>query len=748
MKLPVYNNYYNLLASSENVRQHPTYRPDIDGIRALAIIVVLIFHAFPNVLPGGFIGVDIFFVISGFLISSLILKGLQRGTFSFSTFYANRIKRIFPALLLVVGVNCLVGWFFLYPGEYDQLGKHILGGVSYVENIVLWHEAGYFDTKSYLKPLMHLWSLGIEEQFYLTYPLLLWLVWRSRRNLLTFLIPLTLISFGLNVWQIRSDNVAVFFLPQTRFWELWAGGALAYLEIFSPAVFSYSNGERTGLDSHFHGVRPSHLFAKNSSSALGMLLIGLGLILVHENAFPGFWALLPVGGAILLICGGPDAWINRIVLSSKSAVFIGLISYPLYLWHWSILSFGRILHGGELSREARIIVLGVSFAFSWATWRFVEVPIRFGRRISMKVAALALLSVVLGGVGYTIHQQDGFSMRLKSISNDLDWAHPEQYATSECRKTVGSNEMAYCRSSRAQAPEVLLIGDSHAGSLYRGLAPAYEKHSEILMNLGAPGCVPFYDTESYPLGMRQEKNCRSIVNRMLEFAVSSPSVHTIILSVRGPMYMSGHDFIPDRGAVPEVVVWNGAPKGSSQADVFASAFKNTVSRLSVSGKEIILFLDWPELGFDPRSCSPRPVNWFSSSRPLCGVPRSQVDSRNRAYREMIFAMEKEFVGLEIFDPFPYLCDSVACYAMKSGHLLYRDDNHLSAAGATYLSERFMEEQSIRLSSGSCLSATSTSAQDSFHRMSFRESRTLEGVQKAFEEAIQQFNESHLTPLGV
>jgi peptidoglycan/LPS O-acetylase OafA/YrhL len=664
------------MSSSENVRQHPTYRPDIDGLRAVAIILVLIFHAFPTVLPGGFVGVDIFFVISGFLISSLILKGLQRKTFRFSTFYANRIKRIFPALLLVVSVNCLFGWFVLYPGEYAQLGKHMLGGVSYVENLVLWREAGYFDTKSYLKPLMHLWSLGIEEQFYLTYPLLLWLVWRPRRNLLVILIPLILISFGLNVWQVGHDSVAAFFLPQTRFWELWIGGALAYFEVLSPTV-----------------KRPSNLLTKNFLSVLGISLIGLALPLVHESAFPGFWALLPVGGAIFLIWGGPRTWINRRILSNKAVVFVGLISYSLYLWHWSILSFGRILHGGELSRGARIIVLAASFVLSWATWRFVESPIRFGRHIAMKVAALALMSLVVGYVGYTIHGQDGFSMRVKSLSDDFDWAHPEQYATPECRKTVGSNEIEYCRSLRGEAPDVLLIGDSHAGSLYRGLAPAYEKHSKILMNLGEPGCVPFYDTESYSFGMRQEKDCRPIVNRMLDFAVTSPSVHTIILSVRGPINMSGYDFIPDPSTAREVVAWAGAPKGSSQADVFASAFRNTVSRLAGTGKEIILFIDWPELGFDPRSCAPRPLALFSSSRPVCGVPRSDVDLRNQAYWELIFAMKKEFARLIVFNPVPYLCDSTACYASKFGHILYRDDNHLSAAGAAYLSESFLEEQS-------------------------------------------------------
>jgi len=681
---------------TEDLRPHPTYRPDVDGLRALAIIPVVIFHAFPAALPGGFIGVDIFFVISGFLISRIIFKGLQRQSFTFSGFYANRIKRIFPALLLVLSVCFVFGWFFLLAGEYAQLGKHILGGAGYIENLVLRREAGYFDTKSHLKPLMHLWSLGIEEQFYLTYPFLLWLIWRLRCNLLAILVPLVLISFSLNIWQVRNDAASAFFLPQTRFWELWAGGILAYLDIFKRDVHSRLAGSWPGLASYFSErglTAPGAATVANALSIVGMSLVCIALVLVHEQAFPGWWALLPVCGASLLILAGPAAWINRRILSTRTAVFVGLISYPLYLWHWPMLSFPRILRGSELSVSARIVIVILSFVLSWATFRFVESPIRFGRKLWIKTAALAVISVIVLCVGFTIHQTDGFPGRFQSLFADFDWAHPETFSTPDCRKTVGLDKMEYCRSLGAGAPDVLLIGDSHAGSLYRGLAPAYAQRSQVLMNLGAPACVPFYDTESFALGLRQERDCKLIVNRMLEFATSTPSVRTIILSVRGAMNISGHDFGEDANGAPEEIVWDGAPKGSSHAQVFAAAFRNTVSRLSATGKNIVIFIDWPELGFDPRSCLPRPVPLFSHPRPLCGVDRPQVDARNRAYRELIFDMKKEFSGLRVFDPLPYLCDSSACYAMSAGHLLYRDDNHLSAAGAAYLSEKFLAEQS-------------------------------------------------------
>ncbi|HEY3971534.1 MAG TPA: acyltransferase family protein [Candidatus Sulfotelmatobacter sp.] len=668
---------------TRDLRDHPSYRPDIDGLRALAIIPVVMFHAFPAILPGGFVGVDIFFVISGFLISSIIFKGFQRGSFSFAAFYSNRIKRIFPALLVVLGASAVFGWFFLFPGEYAQLGKHIFGGAGYIENFILRREAGYFDTKSFLKPLMHLWSLGIEEQFYLTYPFLLWAAWRLRLNVLAVLTPLVLISFSLNVWEVHRDAASSFFLPQTRFWELWIGGVLAYFDMFRPQLRRRLAASR---------------LLPNILSATGTALIALALLLVHAYEFPGWWALLPVGGASLLIVAGPSASINRIFLSNRVAVFVGLISYPLYLWHWPILSFARMIRGEELSWASRIAAVVLSMGLAWATWRFVESPIRFGRKTWMKSAALVLASGMILCAGYTIHSEDGFGGRFKNLPVDFGWAQPDTATTPGCLRTVGIAKLGYCRISAATPPEILLIGDSHAGALYRGVAAAYAQRSQVVMNLGEPGCVPFYDTESYALGARAERDCRPIVNRMLDFAISTPKVRTVIISAHWPIYITGRLFGDDPG-LPESLSWDGAAKDSSQTEVFAAALQNTISRLSASGKQIVLFLDWPELGFDPRSCLPRPVSLFSRVRPLCGVQRARVDARARAYRAVIFDIQKEFSRLRVFDPLPSLCDGTACYAMRDGHLLYRDDNHLSAAGSEYLAEKFVVDSLGGLADG-------------------------------------------------
>ena len=382
----------SLPAQEHNV--HPVYRPDIDGLRAVAILSVVAFHAFPANLRGGFVGVDIFFVISGFLISNIIFRSLQRGDFSFAEFYAHRIKRIFPALIVVLAASFAFGWFALLPDEFKQLGKHMAAGAGFVQNFVLWKEAGYFDTASELKPLMHLWSLAIEEQFYLIYPLLIWAAWRVRLNALALVVVLGALSFGLNVLEIRDAAVKTFFVPQTRYWELLAGSVLAYLQLFKHGQSAPLLSRSPALSAHGRRV------LNNLLSACGLFLILLAVITIHKGrAFPGWWALAPVAGAFLLILAGPQAWVNRNFLANRLMVFVGVISYPLYLWHWPILSFARIMEAEMPSPEIRGGAVALSLLLAWLTYRLLERPIRFGRKTWVKTAVLSCLLTLVGGAG-------------------------------------------------------------------------------------------------------------------------------------------------------------------------------------------------------------------------------------------------------------------------------------------------------------------------------------------------------------
>ncbi len=304
------------------------YRPDIDGLRAVAVLAVVSFHAFPQLTPGGFVGVDVFFVISGFLISTIILKAHAQNTFSYARFYARRIRRIFPALMLMLAASLVFGWFALTPNEFAELGRHAAAGTLFVSNLALWREAGYFDHEAQLKPLLHLWSLGIEEQFYLIWPLFLL---RFRRATAA-LVAVVVLSFAANVWLVHSKPDATFYMPFTRFWELASGALLAQLALMAP------NGDALGGLRRFAPFLGDSRALRDALSVAGTLLVLAPVLrLSHTASFPGFWAALPVLGTVALIAAGQRAIINRRLLSAPPMVLIGLISYPLYLWHWPLL---------------------------------------------------------------------------------------------------------------------------------------------------------------------------------------------------------------------------------------------------------------------------------------------------------------------------------------------------------------------------------------------------------------------------
>lgn len=376
-----------------NTSQIHKYRPDIDGLRAIAVLSVVLYHAFPSLIKGGFIGVDIFFVISGFLISKIIFENLASNTFSFSEFYIRRVKRIFPALLTVLLFCLIFGWLTLLPNELNQLGKHIGAGATFISNFVLWSEVGYFDAQAETKPLLHLWSLGIEEQFYIIWPLLLWFMWKKKINLLYVIILGIICSFLLNVTYVEINPSTTFYLPHTRFWELLAGALLAWGHIH----FNFKKIENNHL-----------LLIKNISSIIGLSIIILGLCIIETGKdFPGFWAVLPVLGAVLMICASTDAWINQKILSNKIMVWFGLISFPLYLWHWPLLVFAQIYRGKEIHRDQGIIIVCISILLAWLTVKFIEYPFRFNtKNLKQKIIFLVSLMVAIGISGFCIGQMD------------------------------------------------------------------------------------------------------------------------------------------------------------------------------------------------------------------------------------------------------------------------------------------------------------------------------------------------------
>lgn len=356
---------------------HFGYRPDIDGLRAVAVLLVIIFHAFPNIISGGYVGVDIFFVISGFLITTIIQKSLNVGKFTIKDFYARRIIRIFPALILTLLVCWLFGWFALLPLEYARLGTQMLSGAAFFSNFLFWLQGGYFDIESIKKPLLHLWSLGVEEQFYIFYPLLLIIAWRKSYKIFWILIVLICLSFSLNFFLSIGDQIIIkfgsidfvlsntFYSPFTRFWELILGGVLAI-----------HNSPQRFVSEKFTAVLK--IKSHDLISVSGLLLI-TGFLLFYPNNYDaqiGAWMLLPTLGAYLIISAGPAGVINRKILSARFFVWVGKISYPLYLWHWPLLSFIHITDSRNNSSWLRLTLVLISILLAWLTFRFVEIPFR------------------------------------------------------------------------------------------------------------------------------------------------------------------------------------------------------------------------------------------------------------------------------------------------------------------------------------------------------------------------------------
>ena len=502
---------------------HPGYRPDIDGLRALGVLLVLLFHAFPRTLPGGFAGVDIFFVVSGYLISTIIFANLEQGSFSFVEFYSRRIRRIFPALTVVLATGGILGWFVLLTDEYSRLGLHIVAGAGFVSNFVLWSEAGYFDGDAYTKPFLHLWSLGIEEQFYIVWPLLLGTVWQRKHHFLGITVSIAALSFLINLYLIHSNPVAAFYAPWSRFWELMIGGILAYVALHRPQYVAASSNRR---------------------SAVGLLLIVLGVALLNKKAaFPGWWALLPTLGTFLVIAAGPDAWLNRKFLGSRGMIGIGLISYPLYLWHWLLLSLAWIVEGEMPSNATRSVLVLASFALSYVTYRFVEIRTRRGGKITTIVLLAAMAGLMaIGLVTYSELLRPRNDNR--TIGLILEALNDREYAAGLEKTTLGGVPVKY---KRGGARTVLFVGDSHAEQyaprVVRLLDGDPGRYSSVVF-LTSPGCAPV--PGSAQVNSYHVARCHEFREHVATL-VRSPEIAAVVVGAAWNLYLleSGSSYSDD-----------------------------------------------------------------------------------------------------------------------------------------------------------------------------------------------------------
>jgi peptidoglycan/LPS O-acetylase OafA/YrhL len=651
-------------------RSH-TYRPDIDGLRALAVVAVVIFHAFPAALPGGFAGVDVFFVISGYLITGILLADMQAGQYSLPQFYARRIRRIFPALVTVLLATWVMGWFCLTGDEYRELGKHVLAGAGFVSNWALWMEAGYFDQTASAKPLLHLWSLGVEEQFYIVWPVLMFVaVWLRRVALVCAVAGL--LSFISAIWLVRYHPSAAFYWPTSRMWELAAGAGLAIA----------ASGRCAERNDNAH-----------SASSIGLLLCAVSFIVLNSRLpFPGWFAVPPVLGAVALIAAGPKGVANRLLLGNPVAVWFGKISYALYLWHWPLLSLCFIVAGDEPPAGVRIGIIATSIVLAWLTTALIERPVRLGAPAKWKLIVPCVLMIGVAYLGGMTYRRDGLGFR-KGYSPDADVTTAtlgagHEFVNLTCGVPPTDRHLfQFCATDKRAPSHFAVWGDSKADAMYWGLVRKSLPGMSWTL-VARASCPPMAGVHEIASDAADEGDeCRKANSAALRMLLGNPQLTTVVL-VAASRDIVGPQFANDSSA-------------KATMSAASEGLDNAIAILRSAGKRVVLVLDNPSLR-DPRQCMDRrPLAW-PVVRHLLGVSdldaaqrcaisyRSYLDS-TAFYRAIIEHLRARYPNLIIYDPTSVLCDSQrnVCPMTMNGKYLYSYGDHMSDYANGLVAERFL-----------------------------------------------------------
>lgn len=643
------------------------YRPDIEGLRAIAVLSVVGFHASPNWITGGFVGVDIFFVISGYLITRNICSGLAQNTFGIGDFYSRRVRRIFPALSLVLLISAILGWFYMLALEYRSLGKHIAGAASFIENILYYYEQGYFDESSLNKPLLQLWSLGVEEQFYLAWPLLLWWATRSRLSLPAIMLGVIALSFICNIYGGVSSSIASFYLVQSRIWELALGGliALPWRQRFlttAPAAQASGPNLPTWRDR-------AHLAAP----MVGLCLIFASILTFTKDFwFPGWWALMPTAGAFLVIAGNPASAASRYLLSNRIMIWFGKISFPLYLWHWVLLSFLYIIVPEAFGRNARFLAILVSIALSWLTFKYVETPFRANSSTRLKVTVLAAAMTLLLGFGLSSYVADGFPDRsfarhFKSVENAMtDWQFPRGLIE---RSVDGQDFLAVSDAP----PAILFIGDSHIDQYAPRIQALYQQG-----RIADTAFVTFNGCPPIP-GVFEDKHptCNSFIAKINATLKALPSIRTVVIGGCWNCY-----FGLETRSVPDVNNFNYVYRSADREAYFRKGDGAALAMESLGGYlgelskryTVYLLLDNQMADEnDPRQVLRNRLNLYRNETTLSLLALNpEQKALNAAMRALA-----ERAGARAIDPLASLCPGDMCPIFSApGVPIFKDSHHL------------------------------------------------------------------------
>ena len=665
---------------------HLNYRADIDGLRAIAVLAVIFFHTNVPGFSGGFVGVDIFFVISGFLITSIILKEINEENFSITRFYERRIRRIFPALFPVIAFTLVAGAYLFDADAFDEFGQSIIATTLFSSNILFRSDSGYFAAPSLQKPLLHTWSLAVEEQFYIFFPLALVLIhgFLKSRYLLWILIAIT-ISLGASIYGVYHYAGATFYLAPTRAWELLAGSILAL------------------------GVLPdpSSAWLKNllSITGLGLIIYSVGFY-TEATLFPGYNAIAPVLGAWLVIySNGEKAIVNKL-LSIRPLVFIGLISYSLYLWHWPFAAFARYLMFRPFNAYDSAGIIVVSLVVSILSWKYIEQPFR-GRQMLLpdrkRVFVIAgFVMIVASGIGGVIHLQNGMGWRnewffpemnatIQKVKQDPLWHKYKEWEkiTEKMDEVTPFQRVGY----ENKEPSFALCGDSHARALIPALADqaVRAKISGFILTKSSAPLLEGVDriSDNNDNGFDEAHYNRKV----LDFIKVHPNIKTIIIACRWGADVKGH--YTEKGEEHGFKKLNDAygqyGSEASNAVILKIGLTRTVHTLLSMGRRVVLVSDVPEVGYDvPRFYSiqsrvPMMVNEMDI-RPTI----AEYNKRQHEVQAILSELAK-LPGVALIHPESRMFDEKGRgRIMVAGELLYYDDDHLSTSGALYVAPVFNE----------------------------------------------------------
>jgi peptidoglycan/LPS O-acetylase OafA/YrhL len=663
------------------------YRPDIDGLRALAVLPVMLFHA--NLFfPGGFVGVDVFFVISGYLITQIIERDLSAQRFSVLVFYQRRVRRIFPALFVMFAISTLMAYLVLPPLELKDFGKSLLAASAFYSNIRFARLSGYFAPNSEYAPLLHTWTLSVEEQFYVCWPLFLRFLsvpavskWKVPASLSVFLASMMLSAH----WVNTRPNSAFFLLP-SRAWELALGALLSF-----PSVSRFL-------------IRIPRTLA-SVASVTGIFMLGLTVITYdHLTPFPGFAALLPCVGAGLIIAAGVGGTsLGGRILSLRPLVWIGLISYSLYLWHWPILVFGRLIANRNLGTLERCGLIALTFIVSWLSWRFVESPfrtahvVRAGSR-NWVIGGLATSAAFLA-VGAILIAGNGFPARGPDVSNFLGDVATQEKSLQESPCLVQGAVLPRIDGCLLGAPptaaqyQVVLWGDSHAAHLAPALSDIGQQLGVTTREITKSGCPPVPGVRFFPVyEMRLE--CPAFNDATLKTILEDKQVRVVVLAARWDAMVKG--LVESYAGIAALLTLDGRrPSVSDSRQLFVASLQKLLTALVDSGHRAIL------VGEVPLPLAVDCITWARFNRRDESVcEKASLEDLTETEDVVNQALHKASANLgpkvQIVDPFQYLCGDHGCRVQSNGRMLYMDDTHLSYNGVLLLEDSLEESLSSAL----------------------------------------------------